>query len=113
MKQIKAIIRTHRLDAVLQALHGHPNLPGVTVSQVRGFGRTVGRPDKDDHSTIDFANVAMTKVETVVGDSDLDAVVQLIEKAAHTGRRGDGKIFVMNVEDCVRISTGERGKAAL
>ena len=113
MKEIKAIIRTHRLDAVLQALTSHPDLPGVTVSHVRGFGRTVGRPESDDLSSIDFANVAMTKVETVIEDNAIDNVVELIEKAAHTGRRGDGKIFVSDIADCVRISNGDRGTPAL
>ena len=113
MKEIKAIIRSHRLDSVLQALHQYPDLPGVTVSNVRGFGRTVGRADSDDINSIDFANVAMAKVETVVDDSSAEAVTKLIEKAAHTGRKGDGKIFVVDVTECVRISNGSRGSEAL
>lgn len=113
MKEIKAIIRSHRLDSVLQALYQHPDLPGVTVSNVSGFGRTVGRAEGDDISSIDFANVAMTKVETVVDDTFADAVIKLIEEAAHTGRKGDGKIFVSDVSECVRISSGNRGSEAL
>jgi nitrogen regulatory protein P-II 1 len=109
MKEIKAIIRDHRLDAVLSALHTHPDLPGVTVSVVEGFGRTVGRPDEADNGPAQFGTVQMTKVECVINDEQLDSVLELIQQAAHTGQPGDGKIAVYDVREIVRIRTGKRG----
>ena len=107
MKEIKAIVRQHRLDAVLNALHAHPELPGVTVSYVRGFGRTVGRSDSEDAS-VQYGTAEMVKLECVVNDENVDPVIELIRQAAHTGNSGDGKIFVYGVEDVVKIRTGER-----
>jgi len=109
MKEIKAIIRDHRLDAVLDALHTHPELPGVTVTNVHGFGRTVGRPDAASDASIQFGTVRMTKVECVINDDQLDSVIELIQQAAHTGQPGDGKIAVYDVREIVQIRTGMRG----
>lgn len=109
MKEIKAIIRDHRLDAVLSALHSHPDLPGVTVSVVEGFGRTVGRPDETDNGSAQFGTVQMAKVECIVNDEQLDSVIELIQQAAHTGQPGDGKIAVYDVCEVVQIRTGRRG----
>lgn len=108
MKEIKAIIRPHRLDDVLEALHAHPELPGVTVSTVRGFGRTVGRNHGATGTTAQYGTAEMAKLECVVNDEDIDSVVDLIQKAAHTGNAGDGKMFVYNVPEAVKIRTGQR-----
>lgn len=108
MREIKAIIRPDRLQQVLQALHTVPNLPGVTVSTVRGFGRRY--PPGPEAA---FDEIAMTKLEIVVPISLTTDVVQLIERSAHTGGGGDGKIFVIPVEGATRIRSGERGASAL
>lgn len=108
MKEIKAIIRPHRLDAVLHALHDHPELPGVTVSTVRGFGRTVGRTQASSSTPVQYGTVEMTKLECVVNDDQLDTVMALIAHAAHTGVPGDGKIFAYDVAPIVNIRTGQR-----
>jgi nitrogen regulatory protein PII len=105
MKEIKAIIRPHRLDAVLDALHAHPELPGVTVSQVRGFGRTVGRTTKGS-TPVQFGTAEMVKLECVLNDDDVEPVAALIQRAAHTGNVGDGKIFVYDIDRAVRIRSG-------
>lgn len=106
MKEIKAIIRPHRLDAVLEALHVHPELPGVTVSTVRGFGRTVGRQPVSSDAAIQYGTTEMVKLECVVNDNQVDIVVDLIQQAAHTGNAGDGKVFVYGVQEAVKIRTG-------
>ncbi len=105
MKEIKAIVRQHRLDAVLDALHARPELPGITVSHVRGFGRTVGRSKPKD-VPIQYGTAEMVKLECVINDEDVDTVIDLIQQAAHTGHVGDGKIFVYNIERAIKIRTG-------
>lgn len=108
IREIKAIIRPHRLDAVLEALHTHPELPGVTVSMVRGFGKTVGRPRPSATAGVQYGTVEMAKLECVVNDDQVDTVVEMIQQAAHTGHPGDGKIFVYEVKHVVRIRTGQQ-----
>ena len=108
MKEIKALIRPDRFGAVLDALHAHPELPGVTLSEVRGFGRTVGRPAKSDDARVRFGTAKMFKLECVINDEDVDTVVELIQQAAHTGNVGDGKILVYDIEQAVKIRTGAR-----
>ncbi len=108
MEEIKALIRTHRMDAVLAALHTHSELPGVTISLVRGFGRTVGRSSDDGDMAVQFGTVEMAKIECVVNDDAVDAIVELIQQAAHTGRPGDGKIFIYGVREVVKVRTGQR-----
>jgi len=107
MKEIKAIIRQHRLDAVLDALHADPELPGVTVSYVRGFGRTVGRTESES-VPVQYGTAEMVKLECVVNEDLLDAVIGIIQTAAHTGQVGDGKIFVLEVLELVKTRTGKR-----
>jgi len=109
MNEIKAIIKPDRLSDVLRALHTVPGLPGVTVSIVRGFGR---RHPHDDTMPA-FDEVEMTKLEIVVPAAVAQDVVQIIERTAHTGQRGDGKIFVLPVEHAVKIRSGERDVSAL
>ena len=108
MREIKAIIRPQRLAAVLRALHEIRDLPGVTVSTVRGIGR-VPQAGAD----ADFDEVEMTKLEVVVPAATAEQVVAVIERAAHTGRVGDGKIFTLPVEHALKIRSGEKDRSAL
>ncbi len=113
MKEIKAIIEPFMLDRVCDALAGVPGLPGAVISRVQGFGRTrdAEAPDRNGWSGHSLAE--RTKIEIVVRDEMEPAVVQAIAGAARTGKPGDGKIFVLEVTDVVRIRTGERGEAAI
>ena len=108
MKEIKAIIQTHRLTEVIDALQSMENLHGVTVSEVKGFGhhRSDGPNKRGAENYIDYAK--KTKLEIVVPDHLTDAVVQTILKHAHTGRPGDGLIFVSTVDESFRIRTGTK-----
>lgn len=112
MKEIKAIVQTFMLEKVLDGLRGVDRLPGLTVSEVRGYGRTRGRAaDAGPDSPVQYVKKA--KVEVVVPDVLVEKVVQVIREHAHTGNPGDGKIFIHQVDDVVRIRTGERGDAAI
>ena len=105
MQEVKAVIREWRLETVVQALRAIPNLPGITVSIVRGVGRTT-----DGHlDAAQFGETPMAKLEIVVPDELVRRVVDIIADSARTGRAGDGKIFVSPVTDAVRIRTNERG----
>lgn len=109
MREIKAIVRTEQLDDVIHALHAIESLPGVTISVVRGVGRTHGADAADSP----YGEVQMAKIEIVV-EADLeDRVVRAIVDAASTGRHGDGKIFVSPVARVVRIRTSEENREAL
>lgn len=112
MYEVKAIVRPERVEDGLEALHEIPDAPGVTVSVVQGYGRGVpagqGAPLE-----LEYGQTAMTKVETVVPEVMLHRVVEAVERAARTGRPGDGKIFVTTVETAVSIRTGQRGPEAV
>jgi len=112
MKQIEAIIKPFKLDDVKDALTA-AGIIGMTVSEVRGFGRQKGHTEmyRGNEYTVDF--LPKMKVEVVVPDSIADKVVALITAAARTGSIGDGKVFVSTVGDAVRIRTGEHGENAL
>jgi nitrogen regulatory protein P-II 1 len=112
MKKIEALIRHFKLDAVKEALT-QCGVHGMTVTEVRGFGRQKGHTEmyRGAEYTIDF--VPKIKIEVVVADSDLPAVLDAIARTAKTGQVGDGKIFVTNLEDAIRIRTGEAGSHAL
>jgi len=112
MKKIEAIIKPFKLDEVKEALSAI-ELIGMTVSEVRGFGRQKGHTElyRGAEYTIDF--LPKVKVEIVVPDAKCDQVVDTIQAAAKTGRIGDGKIFILPCEEAVRIRTGERGEAAI
>jgi len=112
MHKIEAIIRPFRLDDVKDALDSL-GVGGMTVTEVRGFGRQRGKSEvyRGAEYVVDF--VPKVKVEVVVEDALVERCVETIEKAAHSGRIGDGKIFVAELKDAVRIRTGERGDAAL
>ena len=106
MKEIKAIIQEFMLPKVVEALRGHPEFPGLTVSRVRGFGRYGTENELSETSP-------KIKLEIVVPAALVDSVVELIRSHAHTGNPGDGKIFVSTVDEVVRIRSGERDHDAL
>ena len=112
MKKVEAIIKPFKLDEVKDAL-GEAGIKGMTVTEVKGFGRTGGKREvyRGSAYVVDF--VPKVKIEIVVPDGIVAAVVDAIERAGKTGRIGDGKIFVTNVEEAVRIRTGERGEDAI
>jgi nitrogen regulatory protein P-II 1 len=112
MKKIEAIIKPYKLDEVKDALTGM-GVIGMTVLEVRGFGRQKGHTElyRGSEYTIDF--LPKIRVEIVVADGVVDKVVDTIATAARTGAIGDGKVFVTPVEEAVRIRTGERDEAAL
>jgi len=112
MKLVTAIIRPHRLDDVRNAI-GELGVSGVTVTEVRGFGRQRGHTEiyRGAEYAVEF--VPKTKIEVAVGDSLAEQVVEAVTKAAKTGKVGDGKIFVSELSQVVRIRTGERDASAL
>ncbi|MDX9714806.1 MAG: P-II family nitrogen regulator [Dissulfurispiraceae bacterium] len=112
MKKIEAVIKPFKLDEVRDALTSI-GLQGMTITEVKGFGRQKGHTElyKGAEYVVDF--IPKIKIELIVPDRLCDDVVSLIERAAKTGKIGDGKIFVLPVEDAVRIRTGQRGEPAL
>ena len=112
MKLIKAIVRPTKVDVVKAALVSL-DIVGMTISDVRGFGRQKGQVERyrGTEITVDF--LPKVKIELVVNDDQLSAALEVIQQAAQTGQIGDGKIFVLPVEEAIRIRTGERGSTAL
>ena len=112
MKKVEAMIKPFKLDDVKDALHD-AGVSGITVSEVKGFGRQKGHTElyRGAEYVVDF--LPKVKVEVVVEDDQVDRVVEAIEAAARTGRIGDGKIFVIPVEQAIRIRTGDRGADAI
>jgi len=112
VKKVEAIIKPFKLDEVKQAL-SEIGIAGLTATEVKGFGRQKGHTElyRGAEYVVDF--LPKVKVEVVVSDSLASKVVEVIERAAKTGRIGDGKIFVVPVEEVIRIRTGERGEDAL
>ena len=113
MKEIKAIIQPFMLPQVIHGLKGLDGLPGITVSEVKGFGKS--HADNAEHRVVEdsIGYAKKVKLEIVVPDDLAGRVVEIIRSKAHTGRVGDGKIFVLPVEDVIRIRTGETGAAAI
>lgn len=112
MKMVVAFIRPERLSDVALALEELPGLTGVSVSDIRGFGRGRGNTaDSRNQQVFDF--LPKIRLEIACSSELVDQIVGVIERDSRTGLRGDGKIIVMNVEEAVRISTGERGEAAI
>lgn len=113
MKEIKAIVKPFMLEAVLTALDAMPDLPGVTVSEVLGWGRLPGR--KQEHDTVEAGHgfTKKVKLEIVVSEQQESRVVNAIVAAARTGNPGDGKVFVLGVTHAVRIRTGEQDHDAI
>lgn len=112
MKKIEAIIKPFKLDDVKEKLSGL-GVKGMTVSEVRGFGRQKGHTEiyRGAEYVVDF--LPKIKIEVVVPDNQVTEVVETVRAAANTGKIGDGKVFVIPVEECVRIRTGESGEQAL
>ena len=112
MKKVEAIIKPFKLDEVKQAL-SEVGVAGLTATEVKGFGRQKGHTElyRGAEYVVDF--LPKVKVEVVVSDQIVGRVVEAIERAAKTGRIGDGKIFVVPIEEVIRIRTGERGDEAL
>ncbi len=112
MKKIEAILKPFKLDEVKEALTQH-GIHGMTVSEVRGFGRQRGHTElyRGAEYVVDF--LPKIKIELLLDDADAEKACQIIEEAGKTGKIGDGKIFVMPVEQIVRIRTGERGSEAV
>ncbi len=113
MKEIKAIIKPFMLSKVIDALHGIEGLPGVTVSDIRGFGKSKG--EDASHKIIEdkIEYVPKVKLEIVVEDELVEHVVKVIMDHAHTGIIGDGKVFIYDVKEVFKVRTGERGHAAI
>ena len=108
MKEVKAIIQPFLLSKVVDALQAIEGLPGATVSEVKGFGRGRAKDAAEKIVEDDMEYAKKCKLEIVVPDRLLGAVLDVVKKEAHTGRPGDGLIFVSTVEDVIRIRTGER-----
>ena len=112
MKKVEAIIRPHLLDAVRTALQ-EIDVIGMTISEVQGYGRQRGHTETYRGAEYQIEFVPKIKIEVIIPDDIEDFVVNAVQRAAYTGKFGDGKIFVVPVEDVVRIRTEERGEAAL
>ncbi len=112
MKKVEAVIKPFKLDEVRDALQ-EVGVQGMTVTEARGYGRQKGHTElyRGAEYVIDF--LPKVKLEVVVPDDQLERVIEAISSAAHTGRIGDGKIFVTDVEDVIRIRTGEHGPQAI
>jgi nitrogen regulatory protein P-II 1 len=112
MKKVEAIIKPFKLEEVKDSL-SELGIEGMTVTEVKGFGRQKGHTEiyRGSEYTVDF--LPKIKVELVVADNQVDAAVSAVVKAAKTGKIGDGKVFVSNVEEAIRIRTEEKGEAAV
>ena len=112
MKKIEAIVKPYKLDAIKNAL-AELKVFGMTVSDVKGFGQQKGHTELYRGAEYQVGFVPKIKIEIVIADAKVDEVVKTIEATAKTEKVGDGKIFVMSVEEVIRIRTGERGEVAV
>lgn len=110
MFEVKAIVRLDRQEEVIRTLHEMPDLPGLTVSVVEGVGHRHGPKEAEPDA---YGRVRMGKIEIVVDEGRLPQVLDAFRRGAHTGRPGDGKVFVVRVEQVLRLRTGETDEAAL
>jgi nitrogen regulatory protein P-II 1 len=112
MKKVEAIIKPFKLDEVKEALH-EVGIKGITVVEAKGFGRQKGHTElyRGAEYVVDF--LPKVKIEVVMEDSMVERAVEAIQQSAHTGRIGDGKIFISSIEEAIRIRTGERGADAI
>jgi nitrogen regulatory protein P-II 1 len=112
MKKIEAIIKPFKIEDVKEAL-GEAGIEGMTLTEVKGFGRQKGHTEiyRGSEYTVDF--LPKMKIEIVVPDSQVENVTEIIVKSAKTGKIGDGKVFVLPIEEVIRIRTEERGEAAV
>ena len=113
MKEIKAFIKPHKLSKVTLALHKVEGLTGMSVVDVRGFGRGKAKnaPHRIVEDLVDY--IPHVKIEIVCLDEKVEEIISVIQKEAHTGLRGDGKIYISTIEDAARIQTNERGENAV
>ncbi|WP_372734938.1 P-II family nitrogen regulator [Nocardioides sp.] len=112
MKLVTAVVKPHKWEEVRSALEA-AGVAGMTVSEVSGYGRQKGHTEVYRGAEYDIALVPKIRLEVVVADGDVDAVVEAITAAAQTGRIGDGKVWVSPVETVIRVRTGDRDEAAL
>jgi nitrogen regulatory protein P-II 1 len=112
MKKVEAIIKPFKLDEVKEALH-EVGIQGITVTEAKGFGRQKGHTElyRGAEYVVDF--LPKVKIEVVMEDGMVERAVEAIQHAAHTGRIGDGKIFIIDIQEAIRIRTGEKGKDAI
>ena len=112
MKKIEAIIKPFKLDEVKEALH-EVGIQGITAIEAKGFGRQKGHTElyRGAEYVVDF--LPKVKIEVVIEDGMLDAVLEAVQAAAKTGRIGDGKIFISSIDEAIRIRTGEKGAEAV
>ena len=112
MKKVEAVIKPFKLDEVKEALH-EVGIQGITVTEAKGFGRQKGHTElyRGAEYVVDF--LPKVKIEVIMEDAMVERAVEAIQQAAHTGRIGDGKIFVTSIEEIIRIRTGERGSDAI
>lgn len=112
MKKIEAVIKPFKLDEVKEALQ-EVGLQGITVIEAKGFGRQKGHTElyRGAEYVVDF--LPKVKIELIVEDDQLESAIEAIQQSAHTGRIGDGKIFILPVDDAIRVRTGERGTDAI
>ena len=112
MKKIEAIIKPFKLDDIKEALNGI-GIQGMTIADVKGYGRQKGHKEiyRGAEYIVDF--IPKIKIEIVAEDDRVEEIIQTIQSAAKTGKIGDGKIFVLSIEEAVRVRTGERGKDAI
>lgn len=112
MKQVVAVVKPHKLDDVKDALK-EVGVQGLTIVDAKGFGRQRGQTEVYRGAEYEIEFIPKVRIELAVADSDLDKVVEAIKASAKTGKIGDGKIFVLNLEQAIRIRTGEEGEEAL
>jgi nitrogen regulatory protein P-II 1 len=112
MKKIEAIIKPFKLDDVKDALNAL-GVQGMTVTEVKGYGRQKGHVELYRGAEYDISFIPKVKIDVVVADSLADKVVSTIQDKAKTGKIGDGKIFISDINDIIRIRTGERGETAI
>ena len=112
MKLVTAVVKPHKWEEVREALET-VGVTGMTVSEVSGYGRQKGHTEVYRGAEYDIALVPKIRIDVVVDDADADEVVQTITAAAHTGRIGDGKVWVTGVDSVVRVRTGDRDESAI
>jgi nitrogen regulatory protein P-II 1 len=112
MKLVTAVVKPHKWEDVRVALES-VGITGMTVSEVSGYGRQKGHTEVYRGAEYEIALVPKIRIEIVVNDGDVDAVVEAITKSAHTGRIGDGKVWVQTVDSVVRVRTGDKDDAAI
>ena len=112
MKKVEAIIKPFKLDEVKDAL-AEVGIQGMTVTEVKGFGRQKGHVELYRGAEYDISFIPKVKIEVVIADSMADKVVGTIQEKAKTGKIGDGKIFISELKEIIRIRTGERGETAI